>query len=145
MFYSLFIFGCGFVTSVSLGKRSYSCIHETETVSSVRAQSSKLVIHLPGIFVVYVVFLIPLFLLPSILVAGILSFLCGEEVVMQQCSLKVRSLINSFFHILCSDFILLRGLYGKLDLFVARKVSFLCLINLVGGLVYIKRHKQIKF
>lgn len=104
--------------SVSLGKRPYWGVYDSKTLFLDGAKSSRLVIHLDDVcihfgtsllnsylpgkkekkkFIAYMSsFYIWLFMLLSILAAGILSFLCGKEVVLQQCLLKVRFLITGF-------------------------------------------------
>lgn len=76
-------------------------------------------------------FYIFLFMLMSILAAGILSFLCGKEVVIQQCLLKVRFLIPGFISYVLL-FIIVRGcLFIKINIYV-EQIS----LNLVGGVIY---------
>jgi hypothetical protein len=70
-------------------------------------------------------------MLMSILAAGILSFLCGKEVVIQQCLLKVRFLIPVFISYM-QLFIIVRGcLLIKINIYV-EQIS----LNLVGGVIY---------
>lgn len=72
------------------------------------------------VYIAYVSsFFILLFILLSILAAIILSFLCGKEVVIQQCLLKVRFLITGFI-----SYMLLFIIVDQISL------------NLVGGVIY---------
>ena len=111
--------------SVSLGKRPYWCIYESKALLLVGAKSSWLVIHLnDACFPLHLLLntywkkrkrkrkrkdidvctvcvsslhiLLMLSILLSFFAADILLFLCGEEVVTQQCLLKVWFLTIGF-------------------------------------------------
>lgn len=80
--------------SVSLGKRSYWCIYDSQTLSFVGAKSSGLVIVLHDVFISdmssYSIFIVHI----SVFAVCTLLFLCGGEVVIRQCLLKVRLLTS---------------------------------------------------
>jgi hypothetical protein len=86
-------YGWSLSLSVSFGKRTYRGIHESQALSVVGAKSCRLVIQPYDVFVLDIYVFLPYFYWPYFFSsANILSFLCGEEVVIQQCLLKVRFL-----------------------------------------------------